>query len=194
MLQKYHILLQFYNATNEVNYFKKNILFVLTFINIYVYNMVMNKIERKQTMTKEKAIDIELSEIVREFEGINADKIAESFELKTFKNGKIKFHYGNLKHVYFDVRRINNSYNNNGYSLEIDFHQKLLPNKCLKVLKDIEDFKIYFEPFHKNKFKEFLCTDLYKFLDDIVDLNDHLELHNLNASDAYKAEKSIISA
>ena len=50
------------------------------------------------------------------------------------------------------------------------------------------------KPFHKNKFKEFLCTDLYKFLDDIVDLNDHLELHNLNASDAYRLEKSIISA
>lgn len=145
-------------------------------------------------MTKEKAIDIELSEIVKEFEGIKADKIAESFELKTFKNGKIKFYYGNLKHIYFDVRRINNSYNN-GYSLEIDFHQKLLPNKCLKVLKDIEDFKIYFEPSSVDKFyMNFYDTDLYKFFDDIVDLKDHLELNNLNASDAYRLEKSIINA
>ena len=144
-------------------------------------------------MTKEKAINIELSEIVREFEGINADKIAESFELKTYRKGEVIFHYCNFKHIYFSVQKVSDSYGN-GYSLEIDFHQKLLPNKCLKVLKDIEDFKIYFEPFHKNKFKEFLCTDLYKFLDDIVDLNDHLELHNLNASDAYRLEKSIISA
>ena len=144
-------------------------------------------------MTKENAIDIELSEIVREFEGINADKIAESFELKTFKNGKIKFHYGNLKHIYFDVRRINNSYNN-GYSLEIDFHQKLLPNKFLRVLKDVEDYKIYFEPFHKDKFKYFYHTNLYRFFDDIIDLNDYMDLNNVNASDAYRLEKSIISA
>lgn len=154
----------------------------------------MNKKERKQTMTKENAIDIELSEIVREFEGIKTDKIAESFELKTFKNGKIKFYYKNLKHIYFDVRRINNSYNN-GYSLEIDFHQKLLPNKCLKVLKDIEDFKIYFESSSVDKFyMNFYDTDLYKFFDDITDLNDYMDLNNVNASDAYKLEKSIISA
>jgi len=155
--------------------------------------MVMNKIERKQTMTKEKAIDIELSEIVREFESMRKEKISENFTIKTFKNGKVKLYRKNQKQIYFDVRRIDNSYNN-GYSLEIDFHQKLLPNKCLKVLKDIEDFKVYFEPFNKDKFKYFYHTNLYRFFDDIIDLNDYMDLDNVNASDAYKAEKSIISA
>ena len=43
----------------------------MTFIKIYIYNMVMNKnkqTNKGNTMIKEKAIDIELSEIVREFE------------------------------------------------------------------------------------------------------------------------------
>lgn len=145
-------------------------------------------------MTKENAINVELSEIVREFEGMDPDKIAERFELKTFKNGKIRFHYKNMKHIYFSVQRVSHSYDEYGYDLEIDFYQKLLPNKSLKVLKDIEYYKIYFEPFHENKFKKFLCTDLYAFLDDIVDLNDYMDLNNVNASDAYRLEKSIVSA
>lgn len=145
-------------------------------------------------MTKEKAIDIELSEIVREFEGINADKIAESFELKTYRKGEVIFHYCNFKHIYFSVQKVSDSYGN-GYSLEIDFHQKLLPNKCLKVLKDIEDFRVYFEPSSVDKFyMNFYDTDLYAFFDDIMDLNDHIELDNLNGSDAYRLEKSIVSA
>lgn len=139
-------------------------------------------------MTKENAIDIELSEIVREFEGMTSEKIAERFELKTFKNGKIKFHYKNMKHIYFCIQKIPNVHNN-GYSLEIDFYQKLLPNKCLKVLKDIEDYKIYFQ----NKFKYFYRTDLYNFFDNLIDLNNYMNLNNLNASDALKSEKSIIS-
>ena len=133
--------------------------------------MVMNKIERKQTMIKEKAIDIELSEIVREFEGINADKIAENFTIKTFKNGKVKFYRKNQKQIYFSVQRVSHSYKKNGYDLKIDFYANFLHNKCLKVLKDIEDFKIYFEPSSVDKFyMNFYDTDLYAFLDDAVDL------------------------
>tara|TARA_R100001015_G_C4517467_1_gene87400 strand:+ start:202 stop:636 length:435 start_codon:yes stop_codon:yes gene_type:complete len=143
-------------------------------------------------MTKENAIDVELSEIVREFEGIDADKIAESFAIKTFKNGKIKFEYKEERKIYFYIKKELHSYNN-GYDLVIDFHQKLLPNKCLKVLKDVEDYKIYFEPFHKDKFKYFYHTNLYRFFDDIIDLNDYMDLNNVNASDAYRLEKSIIS-
>tara|TARA_R110000796_G_scaffold73605_1_gene165424 strand:+ start:17 stop:499 length:483 start_codon:yes stop_codon:yes gene_type:complete len=156
--------------------------------------MVMNKnkqTNKGNTMIKEKAIDIELSEIVREFENMSNDKIAERFELRTFQNGKIKFHYKNHKHIYFNVHRISHSYDKYGYDLEIDFYQKLLPKESVRVLKDIEDYKIYLEPFHENKFKKFLCTDLYKFFDDIVDLNNHINLNNLNASDAYRVEKSI---
>ena len=131
----------------------------------------MNKIERKQTMIKEKAIDIELSEIVREFEGINADKIAENFTIKTFKNGKVKFYRKNQKQIYFSVQRVSHSYKKNGYDLKIDFYANFLHNKCLKVLKDIEDFKIYFEPSSVDKFyMNFYDTDLYAFLDDAVDL------------------------
>ena len=133
--------------------------------------MVMNKIERKQTMIKEKAIDIELPEIVREFEGINADKIAENFTIKTFKNGKVKFYRKNQKQIYFSVQRVSHSYKKNGYDLKIDFYANFLHNKCLKVLKDIEDFKIYFEPSSVDKFyMNFYDTDLYAFLDDAVDL------------------------
>ena len=122
-------------------------------------------------MTKEKAIDIELSEIVREFEGINADKIAENFTIKTFKNGKVKFYRKNQKQIYFSVQRVSHSYKKNGYDLKIDFYANFLHNKCLKVLKDIEDFKIYFEPSSVDKFyMNFYDTDLYAFLDDAVDL------------------------
>ena len=122
-------------------------------------------------MIKEKAIDIELSEIVREFEGINADKIAENFTIKTFKNGKVKFYRKNQKQIYFSVQRVSHSYKKNGYDLKIDFYANFLHNKCLKVLKDIEDFKIYFEPSSVDKFyMNFYDTDLYAFLDDAVDL------------------------
>lgn len=143
-------------------------------------------------MTKERAIDIELSEIVREFEGLSNEKIAENFELKTFKNGKIKFHYKNLKHIYFYAQRISHSYDKYGYDLVIDFHQKLLPNKCVKVLKDIEDYEIY--GFKNQSSKKLYETDLYSFLDNIIDLNHNINLNNLNASDALRIEKSIISA
>tara|TARA_R100000734_G_C3280935_1_gene74559 strand:- start:235 stop:687 length:453 start_codon:yes stop_codon:yes gene_type:complete len=150
-------------------------------------------------MIKENAIDIELSEIVREFESMEFDKIGESFAIKTFKNGKIKFEQH--KGTYFYARRVLNSYNN-GYSLEIDFHylepfmtkKEKQSRNIDEVMKDIEDYKIYFEPFHKDKFKYFYHTNLYRFFDDIIDLNDYMDLDNVNASDAYKLEKSIISA
>ena len=50
-------------------------------------------------MTKENPIGIELSEIVREFEGMDPDKIAENFTIKTFKNGKVRFYYKNDKQI-----------------------------------------------------------------------------------------------
>lgn len=144
-------------------------------------------------MTKEKAIDIELSEIVREFEGITSEKIAENFAIKTFKNGKIKFQYKKERKIYFYIKKEFHSYNN-GYDLVIDFHVNFLSSKCVRVLKDIEDFKIYFEPSSVDKFyMNFYDTDLYNFFDDIIDLGDYMDLDNVNASDVYKAEKSIVS-
>ena len=158
--------------------------------------MVMNKnkqTNKGNTMIKEKAIDIELSEIVREFEGITSEKIAENFAIKTFKNGKIKFQYKKERKIYFYIKKELHSYNN-GYDLVIDFHVNFLPSKCVRVLKNIEDFKIYFEPSSVDKFyMNFYDTDLYNFFDDIIDLGDYMDLDNVNASDAYKAEKSIIS-
>ena len=158
--------------------------------------MVMNKnkqTNKGNTMIKEKAIDIELSEIVREFEGITSEKIAENFAIKTFKNGKIKFQYKKERKIYFYIKKEIHSYNN-GYDLVIDFHVNFLPSKCVRVLKNIEDFKIYFEPSSVDKFyMNFYDTDLYNFFDDIIDLGDYMDLDNVNASDAYKAEKSIIS-
>jgi len=159
--------------------------------------MVMTKKtnkERKQTMTKENPIGIELSEIVREFEGMDPDKIAENFTIKTFKNGKVRFYYKNDKQIYFSIQRVSHSYDEYGYDLEIDFYANFLSKNFQRVLKDIEDFKIYFEPFHEDKFKKFLFTDLYRFLDDIVDLNNYMDLNNVKASDAYRLEKSIVSA
>ena len=145
-------------------------------------------------MTKEKAIDIELSEIVREFEGMGVDEIAENFTIKTFQNGKIRFYYKNDKQIYFSIKRVPHSYDKYGYDLEIDFYANFLYKNFQRVLKDIEDYKIYFEPFHEDKFKKFYCTDLYAFLDDIVDLSDFFNLNNTKASDVYRLEKSIVSA
>ena len=95
--------------------------------------------------------------------------------------------------IYFYIKKELHSYNN-GYDLVIDFHVNFLPSKCVRVLKNIEDFKIYFEPSSVDKFyMNFYDTDLYNFFDDIIDLGDYMDLDNVNASDAYKAEKSIIS-
>ena len=62
----------------------------------------MTKKQTKENkMTKEKAINVELSEIVRECEvpythGFeDMIQIEKKFEIKTFKNGKIKFKYLN---------------------------------------------------------------------------------------------------
>ena len=150
MLQKYHTLLQFYNATNVFNYFKKIIQIVLTYKNTYVYNMVMTKKQIKENkMTKEKAILYELNALVNECEQINVDEISEIYAIKTFKNGKLKFEHKDDKGTYFYARRVLNSYNN-GYSLEIDFHYlvKFMTKKekqsrnIDEVMKDIEDVKI----------------------------------------------------
>jgi len=141
-------------------------------------------------MIKEKAIDIELSEIVRQFESMEFDKIGESFAIKTFKNGKIKFEYKEERKIYFYIKKELHSYNN-GYDLVIDFHVNFLPSKCVRVLKDIESYEI--NGFENQSSKKLYHTSLYKFFDDIIDLGDYMDLDNVNASDAYKAEKSIIS-
>jgi len=141
-------------------------------------------------MIKEKAIDIELSEIVRQFESMEFDKIGESFAIKTFKNGKIKFEYKEERKIYFYIKKELHSYNN-GYDLVIDFHVNFLPSKCVRVLKDIESYEIH--GFQNQSSKKLYHTNLYKFFDDIIDLGDYMDLDNVNASDAYKAEKSIIS-
>ena len=141
-------------------------------------------------MIKEKAIDIELSEIVRQFESMEFDKIGESFAIKTFKNGKIKFEYKEERKIYFYIKKELHSYNN-GYDLVIDFHVNFLPSKCVRVLKDIESYEIH--GFQNQSSKKLYHTSLYKFFDDIIDLGDYMDLDNVNASDAYKAEKSIIS-
>jgi len=150
----------------------------------------MYKKERKQTMIKEKAIDIELSEIVRQFESMEFDKIGESFAIKTFKNGKIKFEYKEERKIYFYIKKELHSYDN-GYDLVIDFHVNFLPSKCVRVLKDIESYEIH--GFENQSSKKLYHTNLYGFFDDIIDLGDYMDLNNVNASDAYKAEKSIIS-
>tara|TARA_R100001463_G_scaffold96532_1_gene151037 strand:- start:64 stop:534 length:471 start_codon:yes stop_codon:yes gene_type:complete len=155
--------------------------------------MVMNKnkqTNKRNTMIKEKAIDIELSEIVRQFESMEFDKIGESFAIKTFKNGKIKFEYKEERKIYFYIKKELHSYNN-GYDLVIDFHVNFLPSKCVRVLKDIESYEIH--GFQNQSSKKLYHTNLYKFFDDIIDLGDYMDLDNVNASDAYKAEKSIIS-
>jgi len=155
--------------------------------------MVMNKnkqTNKGNTMIKEKAIDIELSEIVRQFESMEFDKIGESFAIKTFKNGKIKFEYKEERKIYFYIKKELHSYNN-GYDLVIDFHVNFLPSKCVRVLKDIESYEIH--GFQNQLSKKLYHTNLYKFFDDIIDLGDYMDLDNVNASDAYKAEKSIIS-
>jgi len=155
--------------------------------------MVMNKnkqTNKGNTMIKEKAIDIELSEIVRQFESMEFDKIGESFAIKTFKNGKIKFEYKEERKIYFYIKKELHSYNN-GYDLVINFHVNFLPSKCVRVLKDIESYEI--NGFENQSSKKLYHTNLYKFFDDIIDLGDYMDLDNVNASDAYKAEKSIIS-
>jgi len=155
--------------------------------------MVMNKnkqTNKGNTMIKEKAIDIELSEIIRKFESMEFDKIGESFAIKTFKNGKVKFEYKEERKIYFYIKKELHSYNN-GYDLVIDFHVNFLPSKCVKVLKDIEDYEIH--GFENQSSKKLYHTNLYSFFDDIIDLGDYMDLDNVNASDAYKAEKSIIS-
>ena len=156
--------------------------------------MVMNKnkqTNKGNTMIKEKAIDIELSEIVREFESMEFDTIGESFAIKTFKNGKIKFEYKEERKIYFYIKKELHSHDN-GYDLVIDFHVNFLPSKCVRVLKDIEDYEI--NDFENQSSKKIYHTNLYKFFDDIIDLGDYMDLNNVNASDAYKTEKSIISA
>lgn len=155
--------------------------------------MVMNKnkqTNKGNTMIKEKAIDIELSEIIRKFESMEFDKIGESFAIKTFKNGKVKFEYKEERKIYFYIKKELHSYNN-GYDLVIDFHVNFLPSKCVRVLKDIEDYEIH--GFENQSSKKLYHTNLYSFFDDIIDLGDYIDLDNLNAADAYKAEKSIIS-
>lgn len=162
--------------------------------------MVMNKnkqTNKGNTMIKEKAIDIELSEIVRKFESMEFDKISESFAIKTFKNGKLKFEYKEERKIYFYIKKELHSYNN-GYDLVIDFHVNFLPSKCVKVLKDIEDYEIHgfknqSRLYDNQSSKKLYHTNLYSFFDDIIDLGDYMDLNNVNASDAYKAEKSIIS-
>jgi len=155
--------------------------------------MVMNKnkqTNKGNTMIKEKAIDIELSEIIRKFESMEFDKIGESFAIKTFKNGKVKFEYKEERKIYFYIKKELHSHDN-GYDLVIDFHVNFLPSKCFKVLKDIEDYEIH--GFENQSSKKLYHTNLYSFFDDIIDLGDYMDLDNVNASDAYKAEKSIIS-
>tara|TARA_R110000824_G_scaffold49098_1_gene138014 strand:+ start:632 stop:1102 length:471 start_codon:yes stop_codon:yes gene_type:complete len=155
--------------------------------------MVMNKnkqTNKGNTMIKEKAIDIELSEIIRKFESMEFDKIGESFAIKTFKNGKVKFEYKEERKIYFYIKKELHSHDN-GYDLVIDFHVNFLPSKCVRVLKDIEDYEIH--GFENQSSKKLYHTNLYSFFDDIIDLGDYIDLDNLNAADAYKAEKSIIS-
>ncbi|QPZ53435.1 hypothetical protein HTVC034P_gp01 [Pelagibacter phage HTVC034P] len=135
----------------------------------------MNKKERKQTMTKENAINVELSEIVRECEipyTNNFDDMIEidkKFAIKTFKNGKIKFKYLNAKNTYFYGNIEKDS--GGGYEIILDFHCKDLPFKGVDVIKNCQDFKIYFD--HKGNFKNFYMTQLFNYFEGIIEQYDY---------------------
>lgn len=143
--------------------------------------MVMNKnkqTNKGNTMIKEKAIDIELSEIVRECEvpythGFeDMIQIEKKFEIKTFKNGKIKFKYLNSKNTYFYGSMYKRD--DGGYNIHLDFHYKSLPSNCTKVIKNCEDFKIYnLNDQWGDKIEKFDDTQLFKYFDGIIEQYDY---------------------
>jgi len=144
--------------------------------------MVMNKnkqTNKGNTMIKEKAIDIELSEIVKEcevpcthvFEDMK--QIEKKFAIKTFKNGKIKFKYLNSKNTYFYGDIIKDS--GGGYEIILDFYCKDLPSHCTRVIKNCEDFKIYnLNDQWGDKIEKFDDTQLFKYFDGIIEHYDYV--------------------